>query len=489
VDVKTDGGYVLMPPSRTADGKYTWPGDWELAVPPDRLPEPPSWLIEELDRIEANRGKAKAKGDDGQQAAAGAEPGEIPDGIRNDSLFKIGCNLRRHGLIESQIADALLLINASVCQPPLEEKEVRSIAKSAAKYEPTPGAADELPVTQSLRELIEQCPNLRPPVIHGLLRAGESMNVIAPPKLGKSWLVTDLALAVATGRPWLGLYPTEQGNVLIVDNELHRETLAHRIPKVMEARAVTLAECADRIDVVSLRGRLKDIFGLGACFSRIEPGRYKLVVLDAFYRVLPRDTDENDNGTMAQVYNVLDSYAAKLQCSFVLVHHSSKGNQGGKAVTDVGAGAGAQARAVDTHLILRQHEVPGVVVVDAAVRSWPPIQPRCLRWQYPTWIIDDTLDPAALRIERPRRKAKSEPEPGPAKVEWEPEQFVAAFVSEKPTPRLVIERNAAKVIGSKREVDELLRLAELQGLVYRWKLGASQPAHFANRPQPPETVK
>jgi hypothetical protein len=40
---------------------------------------------------------------------------------------------------------------------------------------------------------------------------------------------------------------------------------------------------------------------------------------------MPRDTDENDNGTMAQVYNVLDAYAAKLQCAFVLIHHSTKG--------------------------------------------------------------------------------------------------------------------------------------------------------------------
>ncbi|WP_200836773.1 AAA family ATPase [Rubripirellula obstinata] len=37
----------------------------------------------------------------------------------------------------------------------------------------------------------------------GLLRAGEIMNVIAPPKAGKSWLASDMALAVATGRPWL----------------------------------------------------------------------------------------------------------------------------------------------------------------------------------------------------------------------------------------------------------------------------------------------
>jgi hypothetical protein len=57
------------------------------------------------------------------------------------------------------------------------------------------------------------------PVIHGLLRQGETMNVIASSKIGKSRLVTDLALSVATGRPWLDAFPTEHDG----DQEDHEE--------------------------------------------------------------------------------------------------------------------------------------------------------------------------------------------------------------------------------------------------------------------------
>jgi len=39
-------------------------------------------------------------------------------------------------------------------------------------------------------------PKLRPPIIHGLLREGETLNVNAPPKTGKSWMVLDAALAI-----------------------------------------------------------------------------------------------------------------------------------------------------------------------------------------------------------------------------------------------------------------------------------------------------
>ena len=49
-------------------------------------------------------------------------------------------------------------------------------------------------------------------------------------------------------------------------------------------------------------------------------------MLDAFYRALPADTDENDNGAMAGVYNMIDRYAEMLGSAFVLIHHISKGN-------------------------------------------------------------------------------------------------------------------------------------------------------------------
>ncbi|MCD4824701.1 MAG: AAA family ATPase [Phycisphaerae bacterium] len=43
-------------------------------------------------------------------------------------------------------------------------------------------------------------PRLHRPIIHGLLREGETMNIIAAPK-GKSWMSTDQAMAVALGNP------------------------------------------------------------------------------------------------------------------------------------------------------------------------------------------------------------------------------------------------------------------------------------------------
>ncbi|MCC7407229.1 MAG: AAA family ATPase [Phycisphaeraceae bacterium] len=312
----------------------------------------------------------------------------------------------------------------------------------------------------TVRQLVRTYPKLREPVIHGLLRAGETMNLISAPKMKKSWLVTDLALAVAAGREWLSAFQCERGDVLILDNELHGETSAHRIPKVAAARELPEDAYADRVWVQNLRGQLQDVFSLGDFFRGLSPGRFKVIILDAFYRFMPRDMDENDNGTMASLYNHIDRYADRLGCSFVLIHHTTKGNQSGKSVTDVGAGAGSQSRATDTHMVLRQHEEEDAVVLDAAVRSWPPVGPRCLRWAFPVWSPADDLDPERLKGEGGRKREEK-------KDEWTAQTFAQAFVPNHPTTRAAILTSAEHAGLSEYRARILLRQAEVDGLINR----------------------
>lgn len=335
----------------------------------------------------------------------------------------------------------------------------------------------------SVRGLLARHPELRPPVLHGLLREGETMNIIAPPKTGKSWLVLDLAVAVATGRSWLDRFDTERGDVLIIDNELHAETTANRVPKVARARRVDIDQIAESLFVANLRGGLQDLVSLGPYFDSLQPGRFRVIVLDAWYRFMPADTDENDNGAMASLYNRIDHHAARLGCSFVLIHHATKGSQAAKSITDVGAGAGAQSRATDTHLVLRQHEEDEVIVLDAAVRSWPPIEPVCLRRFFPVWDVDDTLDPTLLRRDHVRRRTRAEKPPKPKPEPWTPHRFVEAFVTGTPQLRDEI-LLAAEGDLSNAKAKQLLKVAESQGLVHRWQQGYSDRVRFSTEPPP-----
>lgn len=333
------------------------------------------------------------------------------------------------------------------------------------------------PPWKTAGELLADHPALRMPVIEGLLRQGETMNIIAPSKTGKSWLVTGLALSVATGQKWLGRYETHRSDVLIIDNELHGETSANRLPLVAGVMDIELEAYGSSLSIWNLRGALADLHSLVKRLETIAPGTFGVIILDAWYRFLPPGTDENDNGAMAQLYNTLDQTAAAIGCSFVLIHHTSKGSQSAKSVTDIGAGAGAQSRATDTHLVLRDHQEEGCVVLDAAVRSWKPIEPVVLRWSFPLWQIDAALDPDALR--KGRAPGVNRKESGKTMEVWTPERFCKAFLSDKPKTKAEIVIEVANVEGlSKTSAGELLSVCEEQKLAVRQQNGASDKVRY-----------
>ncbi len=350
-----------------------------------------------------------------------------------------------------------------------------------------PHDPNALPII-SCAGLLQMYPERRPPVIEGLLRVGETMNVIAAPKVGKSWLTLSLAFAVATGRPWLSRFATTQRKVLLIDNELHPETSAHRLRILANALKLPIEDVGTMVHVVNLRGRLKDLPGLGVGLLKIERGRYALAIIDALYRTLPGGADENDNATMAGLYNQLDCYAEAIGAAFALVHHSSKGDQSSKSVTDVGAGAGAQSRATDTHLILRPHEEDNVVVLDAAARSWPPVDPLCLRWDFPTWTPALDLDPTALRTPNSRRRRpEGEGQPkAPPEPPWSAKRFADTFGKPDPQARGVV-MEAAQAAGlSNRMAKDLLRNAVDCGFLFSWKEGGANSTTLIATAGPPE---
>lgn len=251
---------------------------------------------------------------------------------------------------------------------------------------------------------------LRPTLFNGLCRISETMNLNAMSKVGKSWLIAYMALCNITGRPLFDRYETTRGEVLLIDNELHPETLNYRIRTVAAALDIQAKDFEPYLHAHCLRGKMVDIYQMEPFFRSIPKGKVNVVFLDAKYRFEKSGSSENDNNSQTQFYNQIDRYADALGAGFILNHHNSKGDQSSKEITDVGSGAGAQSRAADCHLVLRPHEEKNCAVMEAKVRSFPEPEPLVLRWVFPLWVPDESLDPAALKRPRGRREEKQERE-------------------------------------------------------------------------------
>jgi hypothetical protein len=390
---------------------------------------------------------------------------------------------------------------------PLSEDEVKTIVASVANTHIRRNPAAVIPITAQDREdlvstlepadapdrltireriqilsadrLAAEAPELRPVVIDGILRRGEVANLIAAPKTGKSWAVHNLALTLATGGEWFG-YKCVQTRALIIDNELHRETLSSRLAKVAEVYGLAIGQLREWVDVMPLRGNLRDLDQLHNELKAIPRGTYGVIVIDSLYRAIPKGCDENANADITHLYNDLDRYAAMLDAAFVVIHHTSKGVQGDKAITDVGAGAGAQARAADSHLTLRQHEEPDAVVLDAVVRSFPPPSPSCWRFEVPTFTPAPDLDPTKLRTLR-RRKDKTDESGTRTKPEpWTPERFAERFITDKPRTMDGIMLDAVAEGVSHREGKRLVKQAADAGLIVKCVGRGNQPTTYSS---------
>ena len=245
----------------------------------------------------------------------------------------------------------------------------------------------------------------RPYVIEGLLREGEVMNVIAAPKVGKSWLVYNLALATSCGREFLGYRAVKDLKVLLIDNELHRQELFWRVKQVASEIGVHPGK---QLSISCVRGFDISLTGIEKLLEEIDGSAFDLIIVDALYRVLPKGASENDNAQMTQLYNRLDAIAGKNNAAVICIHHTSKGAQGGKDVTDVGAGAGAINRAADTIFTIRPHRDDPYFVINALTRSGQSPEPVVAEFQWPVWMVAPDVLPELKQDGPPTKEDKKQ---------------------------------------------------------------------------------
>lgn len=211
-------------------------------------------------------------------------------------------------------------------------------------------ANDDLPDVED--DLIDDLPELSPPLIEGILRQGHKMLLAGPSKAGKSFALIELAICIAEGLPWMG-FQCAQGKVMYVNLELDRASCLHRFRDVRQAMG---APSQHGVSIWNLRGHSVPMDKLAPkLIRRAAKQSYIAIIIDPIYKVITGD--ENSADQMAAFCNQFDKVCTELGCAVIYCHHHSKGAQGGKRSMDRASGSGVFARDPDALLDMIELEL------------------------------------------------------------------------------------------------------------------------------------
>src|SRR6516165_9045474 len=355
LDVRGDGGYVILPPSHRADGQGY---DWAETSAPTPI-QAPQWFVDGLlapkekaapqpqsqsnTRHDGNGSKAYERAALERECAAVAT---APPGQRNETLNRAAFNLgqlvaggflskdeMRDRLYSSAVAcrlvddDGIAAVRATI-ESGLTAglKEPRAIPQRQVRTAVGNYASTNKEITRADGELhftlyrdIERAPR-KIWLVENFLGAGELSCYFGQPGCGKSVLAGDLAAHIAAGRTWFGRRVT-QGAVLYVAAEraapVRRRFAAWRlshdindIPLAILSGTIDLRSTRDAERIVDLMHRLEDKTGQKGV----------LIEIDTVSRVLAGG-DENSSKEVGTLIGSLAHIQNATSAAIGLLHH------------------------------------------------------------------------------------------------------------------------------------------------------------------------
>ena len=212
--------------------------------------------------------------------------------------------------------------------------------------------------------------------------------ISGPPKARKSFLLMDLAVAIAGGGAWIGKDAT-QGRVMLVDLELHPHYLTHRLQRIVEDSGNAGGRVADNLTVlpwrhVTIQPGATPARVMEAIRAQADKCRADVILIDSVYLML--NGDESDplavSELLKELVKLCDTRAV------VFTHHYAKGSaasQAQKSAIDRASGSSWWSRFADVLIPLTPPvQEPGdtrqTLLVEPSIRHHPQMDPISIEW-------------------------------------------------------------------------------------------------------------
>lgn len=354
IELLATGAQVVLPPSVHPDthALYAW-DMMEDELDRDHIQFPPEWLMRRLLDTPVLR-----------EAPALQPVEKIGRGQRHNAMVSMAGIMReRMAASETEMNAYLQTFNKERCEPPYDTAHVAQIARTVSRYtvgDPriVSGLAKAYGQLKKNREGQESFQQKYKPltgadilggnyvspevVIEDMLTVGLTL-LAGPPKVGKSFLSMQLALAVSSGAPLFGCQRiTRPGIVSYLSLEEDENQTFSKL-------SLLRAEDGELIKKIRFQYECDRLLNGGQKFIAdiIEEEHPTLLLIDSYKTFLSPPGKGSD--IVANEYNqikILGDISKQTNTAIVLIHHTSKGSQG-HGLPDSFAGTHGHTAAAD----------------------------------------------------------------------------------------------------------------------------------------------
>jgi hypothetical protein len=305
----------------------------------------------------------------------------------------------RDSFYRRQVLDAVTRLKLLAEDPTADSTAVLSDTESVLEAIHRQADANALPDIVAAADFLAAEIAMPRELVSGVLHQGSKLILGGSSKSYKTWTLTDLAVSVASGTPWLG-FPTTPGKVLYVNLEIQAGFFQTRLKSVIGARQ---ADVASRLEIWNLRGYAADYSVLiPKIRERVKDQGHALIILDPTYKLLG-NADENSATDISALLYAVESLAVSAGAAVAMAGHFGKGNASAKDTIDRISGSGVFARDPDSLVFFTKHEEEGAFTVEMILRNFPPVPPLVAKWDWPLFRRKDELDPSRLKQTAGRR--------------------------------------------------------------------------------------
>jgi putative DNA primase/helicase len=334
LDVKSEGGFVIVPPSRGMKGSYAWTAGSDIRTNNVRPPIPPALLQYLKDRMKRSDNLVVS----GTPSPLGASPGGIQDpiteGTRDDRLFHMALKLFKSREPYDSVKQYVLTA-ARGCSPPFPERE--ALAKVDSAYKRLQERPMRTGCSQQGGEEVDQLASRDassvqdraiPWLWRGVFPTHMATALTGDQGLGKTLVAVDLSARISHGSEF-PIYdrpsPMVLGKVLYVTSEGVPEMIL--VPRLRVAGADL-----SKIKIIEgtyLKNGEFSILDMTRDLPRLEQeardfGDVKLLVVDPIASVLPESINPNQQNQVRRAMDRMSNLAYSLGIAVVIVMHWAK---------------------------------------------------------------------------------------------------------------------------------------------------------------------